>query len=111
MIYVTAKGTEKREAVKYKKQGDNWLISNDDGKTYKSSLEFKDKNTMILKEPGVEFTFKKESEIGVVAIIVGIIVGIIAIAAVIFTISVILPFIIPILIVGGIAIAIWWLFF
>ena len=111
MLIVSAKGTEIKQMVKYKNIDDNWLISIDDGKTYKSSLEFKDKNTMIFNDSGVALTFKKESEIGVGAIILGIIAGIIAIAAVICAFSMILPFIIPIFIVGGIVIAILWLFF
>ena len=59
MTTISSKGAVQIQKVKYKKEGNNWLISIDDGKTYISSLEFKDKNTMILKEHGVELKFKK----------------------------------------------------
>jgi len=62
MISVLANGTENKEIVKYKNERGSWLISIDDGKTYISSFEFMDKNTMILKETGVELTFKRAQQ-------------------------------------------------
>ena len=64
MTSVSAKGATASGTVKYKQEGSKWLISFDDGKTYESPFEFKDKNTMILKENEVELTFKKVRSFG-----------------------------------------------